>query len=64
MSFVKHLSSDITRFFLPDIVGCPVLIFRLGVLNFPKNESQITDAYSEACETSKMEFLTKNVNDF
>ena len=29
-------NSDITRFVLPDIFGCPVLIFRLGVLNFPK----------------------------
>ena len=36
----------------------------LASLIFPNNEWQIADAYSEPCETSKMECLAKKVNDF
>ena len=31
---------------------------------FPNNEQQITDAYSESSQTSKMKCLTKKVNSF
>ena len=31
----------------------------LASSNFPNNEYQITDAYSEPCQTSKMEYLFK-----
>ena len=34
----------------------------LASSNFPNNEYQITDAYSEPCQTSKMEYLLKKKN--